>query len=183
MPSLTYLKPTPHVSFDRPMLPILIVDDSQEDLMLAERVLRGCKLLNPVTSFTNGAECIHHFAEKKNGEPALVFLDLGMAPIGGLEVLRQVRDLDCAEGSIFVMLSGITDIKLLREGYQLGARTFLVKPLKVEDVVEFLGTVKDKIQVENSAEGYLLHWISQPANRAEWSAERKDTGRILSVRE
>jgi CheY-like chemotaxis protein len=165
------------------MLPILIVDDSREDRLLAERVLRGSKLLNPVTSFTNGSDCINHFIKQRNGEPALIFLDLAMSPIGGLEVLQQVRDMGCAEDSIFVMLSGITDIKLLREGYQLGARTFLVKPLKVEDVLEFLGTVKDKIRVENLDEGYVLHWLSEPAPHVEWTNERKETGKILSVRE
>jgi CheY-like chemotaxis protein len=165
------------------MLPILIVDDSQDDLMLAERVLRACKLLNPVTSFTNGTDCLNYFADRATGEPALVFVDLRMSPVGGLEVLRQARGIDCARESVFVMLSGISDIKMLREGYQLGARTFLVKPLRVEDMVEFLDTVKDKITVEKSEEGYTLHWSSQPTSRAQWSAQRNDAGKILSVHE
>src|SRR5258706_364698 len=101
------------------MLPILIVDDSRDDLMLAERVLRLCKILNPVFSMNTGEECIKYFRKadvSPSSGPCLVFLDLAMPPIGGLDVLRIIRDSLCAKESIFVMLSGISDIKMLREG-------------------------------------------------------------------
>lgn len=147
------------------MLPILIVDDSREDLMLAERVLRSCKVLNPIHSVSSGKECLKFLKDQPGGDGALVFLDLGMVPVSGLEVMRISGETEFGRRSMFVMLSGISDIKMLREGYQLGARTFLVKPLRPDDVVEFLATVKDRIGIDETASGYRLHWLDSEIGR------------------
>jgi CheY-like chemotaxis protein len=167
------------------MLPILIVDDSNEDLVLAERALRSCKLLNPIHRFSTGAECIKyfegHWASGKRAQPCLLFLDLVMAPISGLEVLRNIRDTSFFKESIIVMLSGISDIKMVRDGYQLGARTFLVKPLNPQDILEFVGSVKDKIQIEQVESGYVLHSVSSMQSSAADVAQFKQINRIVSL--
>jgi CheY-like chemotaxis protein len=169
------------------MLPILIVDDSNEDLLLAERALRSCKLLNPTHRLTSGAECISYFEGRwtaKDGEkaqPCLLLLDLVMAPISGLEVLRKIRDTSFFDESVVVMLSGISDIKMVTEGYQLGARTFLVKPLNPQDILEFVGSVKDKIQIEQVEQGYILHSVFKTQHSAGEVQEFKRTNRIVSL--
>jgi CheY-like chemotaxis protein len=145
------------------MLNILVVDDAEDDRLLAERVLRHCKILNPVLLFRGGDECIRHFEENSpKGERSLVFLDMIMAPTSGLNVLRRLRDRNIAGESVLVMLSGITDMKLIQEGYQLGAQTFLVKPFQADDVVDFLNSAKGKIHVEEGPDGNILHWIETP---------------------
>jgi len=157
------------------MLEIVIVDDSAEDLGFAERVFKQCKILNPITLLHSGEQCISWFEEKfqtGRGKQYLVILDLVMAPTTGIAVLRHLRTKKLAEESVFIMLSGITDIKSINAGYQLGAKTFLVKPIKPEDILDLLTNLKNQIIVEEQPEGYLLRW-SSPA-----SAESKtpDTG-------
>src|SRR5690348_4816871 len=99
------------------MFPILIVDDAREDQLLAESVLRHCKVLNPIRMMTTGEECIRYFRgdwKSKDGEsaePCLLLLDISMHPTGGLEVLRQIEALPLARQSIKIMVSGINDIK------------------------------------------------------------------------
>jgi YesN/AraC family two-component response regulator len=89
----------------------------------------------------------------------LLFLDMRMAPIDGLEVLRTLREENLARDSSIVMLSGLTDFKFVNEGYQLGARTFLVKPLQAEDVLDLLSfSLEPKVQIENRSEGHYIHW-------------------------
>jgi CheY-like chemotaxis protein len=149
------------------MFPILLVDDSQEDLILAERALRACKLANPIRRMSSGEECIQYFKSfvGKDGtqhEPCMLFLDLTMTPIGGIDVLRAIQDTHIAKRSISVMLSGVSDLKRLREGYQLGAKTFLLKPLTSQAVLEFLASLKDKVRMESSSSGYRLSWITPP---------------------
>jgi hypothetical protein len=46
------------------MLPIVIVDDSREDAMLAVRVLKECKIVNPIIVLKSGEECIDFLTEK-----------------------------------------------------------------------------------------------------------------------
>ena len=69
------------------MLPIVIVDDSREDAMLAIRVLKECKIVNPIIVLKSGEECIDFFEGKgEHGNrslPCLLFLDLAMNPIRG----------------------------------------------------------------------------------------------------
>src|SRR4051794_12692015 len=119
------------------MYPIIITDDSQDDVTLAERTFRECKILNPVSSFSSGAELLAYFRGDYT-VPVLVLLDMVMAPLGGADVLKELRKRGITEESAIVMLSGLPEYKVLQEGYQLGARTFLVKPLKREDILQLL---------------------------------------------
>ncbi len=151
------------------MLPILLVDDSADDLILAERVLRACKLSNPVHRFNNGDACIDYFRNfaQTNGiprEPCLLFLDLTMAPVTGLDVLRAIQGTPLARRSILIMLSGVSDLKRLREGYELGARTFLLKPLTLESVMEFLASIKERVRIEATPAGSSLIWVNSPTS-------------------
>src|SRR5688500_19991701 len=128
------------------MLPILIVDDVREDLMLAEAALRHCKILNPIYLMTTGQECINYFdgqwksPEGARPERCLLFLDLAMQPISGSAVLRAIANTQLARESFLVVLTGIEDIKTVREGYQAGAKTFLIKPLTTDDILRLLAS-------------------------------------------
>jgi CheY-like chemotaxis protein len=147
------------------MLPIVIVDDVEDDLLLAERILRQCKILNPIKVLKSGKDCISYFEGGSGFEqrvlPCLLFLDLIM-PMHGVEVLKYLRKHNLADDSLVVMLSGLQDIKAIHQGYQLGARTFLVKPITVEDVVQLLSSLPG-LRVDKKPEGHVLSLDS--ANR------------------
>jgi CheY-like chemotaxis protein len=141
------------------MMPIVIVDDSGEDAALAARVLNQCKILNPVQIFKSGQECIDYF--EKTGSraagtlPCLLLLDLAMSPTSGVDVLRHLRDSPNAKDSVLVMLSGVTDYKIIHEGYQLGATTFLFKPLRPEDVLRMIKAMRG-LTVNMTGTSYIL---------------------------
>jgi len=157
------------------MLPIVIVDDSHEDIVLAVRVLQQCKILNPIVTLTSGAEALKYFegaGEYANRElPCLLFLDLAMHPMNGVEVLRRLRSHFQAAGSLAIMLSGIEDLKMVTEGYRSGATTFLVKPLRCEDLMDLTSSVRG-IAIENTSAGYILS-LNPSA--------KKDTGLLSMV--
>ena len=160
------------------MLNILVVDDAKEDLLLAERILRHCKILNPIRLLKSGEACIDYFkksgASKSEMEPCILFLDMVMNPMGGASVLRELNKSSLLKESIVIILSGITDINLIQEGYQLGARTFLVKPIKADDVVEVLHALKLLIRIEETSQGNVLHWHTASKNK-----QSSDTEMIL----
>ena len=102
------------------MMPVLVVDDSREDLALATRVFFQCHILNPIRPLHSGQQCIDYFDRLERGAetlPCVVFLDLVMNPVSGIEVLRKLKDHHAAQGSVFVMLSGASDYGMVREGY------------------------------------------------------------------
>ena len=148
--------------------PILIVDDLPDELFLLERIIQGCKILNPVCTFETGGDCIR-FLEKdsKSAEPrgCILFLDLVMQPTSGLEVLERIKDLPSARKSLIVMISGLTDIKAINQGYQLGAHTFLIKPLKPADVLQVIQHMGKRVTVEEVGDGYVI-WLVPDSDTA-----------------
>ena len=153
------------------MLPIVIVDDSREDALLAVRILKQCKVVNPVIVLGGGEECIHFFdgkGEHRNRSlPCLLFLDLAMNPVSGVDVLRELKTRSEANSnlraSVVIMLSGVQDLKLVNDGYQLGASTFLIKPLRCEDVMQIASTVRG-LGVERNEDGNVIT-LDDPINK------------------
>src|SRR5688572_29021010 len=141
-------------------LQIILIDDAQHDLDAQRRTLETCKLLNEVKTFKSAEDAVSFFrsAQRNGTSRFLVFLDLVMKPNDGTYVLRALQDEKLVPKSVVVMLSGLADVKLLHEGYQLGAHTFLVKPLKVQDVMELVTTLKNSIAIETENNGNRLVW-------------------------
>jgi CheY-like chemotaxis protein len=141
------------------MLPLVIVDDSQEDSLLAQRVIMQCGIRNPVVPLRSGAACIDYFRgaapHENRAVPCLLMLDMIMGAVSGLDVLRSVREIPAVRGSLIVMLSGMADLKTIHQGYQLGANTFLVKPLSAEDLMQMLRAVR-AVTVNNLPQGFEL---------------------------
>jgi len=155
-------------------LRIVVVDDLNEDLALTRHVLTQCKLLNPISFFRSGDECIAHIeAVQQVGpcerpEPAIIFLDMIMAPTSGLDILRYLEKSAYSKHCIVVMLSGLKDIRAINEGYLLGAKTFLLKPITAHDVVNVLNALGQCIFIEEAEGGYQLDWkghITHAENR------------------
>lgn len=146
------------------MLPVLIVDDVREDALLAQRVIAQCRIQNPVHAFSKGEECVNYFRGLPPHQgrvlPCLVLLDMVMAPMSGLEVLKQLKRLPEAVGSVLVMLSGMMDLKAIHAGYQLGAQTFLVKPLFVEDMMQMLRAIRT-LRIDSVPKGFVLSLATQ----------------------
>ena len=143
------------------MLKVIIADDTKEDLVLTNRILQQCKLLNPVSLVSSAAECVEELKRLQTvaeGESSsLVLLDLIMPQESGLHVLRYLQNSDYQKHCLVVMLSGLCDVKAINEGYQLGAKTFLLKPLTARDMVELVNSLAE-ISIEETPEGYVLHW-------------------------
>ena len=141
------------------MLPIVIVDDSHEDALLAQRVFAHCKVQNPIIVLDSGKACLDYFsgAEPYMGRsvPCLLLLDLVMTPLSGLDVLDKLRSVPHARGSVLVMLSGLSEWRVVHEGYQLGAHTFLIKPLLVQDIMQMLNSVP-ALAINKLPDGYEI---------------------------
>lgn len=163
------------------MLRIIVADDTKEDLVLVNRILQQAKLLNPIVLVSGAAECVEELETMWRGpgpiEPSLVLLDLIMPQQSGLDVLCYLQNSEYRNDCLVVMLSGLRDVKTIHEGYQLGAKTFLLKPLTVMDVVELVNSLPE-IGIEEKDAGYVLHWKNRLPPDSELS---KITTRIRTL--
>jgi CheY-like chemotaxis protein len=155
------------------MLPVVLVDDCREDILLAQRALSHCKVQNPVTVLNSGNACLDFFQGIEpytaRSLPCLLLLDMMMAPTSGLDVLRKLQNLPAARGSVFVMVSGLAEWRLINEGYRLGAHTFLVKPLVVEDVMQMLNSIPT-LSIAAVPRGYEICIAGSPSAPAQRAA-------------
>jgi len=120
---------------------ILLVDDSPRDTELILKALSANNLANEVLSLSDGAEALDYlyrrgqFADRGNGQPIVILLDLKMPKVDGIEVLRQVKaDPDLKLIPVVVMTSSREEQDLINT-YELGVNAYVVKPLKFNEFV------------------------------------------------
>ena len=129
--------------------PILIVDDSAEDVELMREALAEFKLANPLDVARDGEEALRYlrregpFAARMAVDPAVVLLDLKMPKLDGLEVLREVRANQRLQRIPIVMVTSSREEQDLVRSYALGVNAYVVKPVDFHafaDAVRHLGT-------------------------------------------
>ncbi|URL59062.1 response regulator [Luteibacter flocculans] len=130
----------------RDLRTILLVEDSMADAEMAIDALREAKLANPVVHLEDGVDCLdwlHRsgaFADRVEGDPAVILLDIKMPRMDGLEVLKRLR----SEGDRWkrlpvVILSSSREESDLARSWDLGVNAYVLKPV---DVQQFFSAVQ-----------------------------------------
>jgi len=125
---------------------ILIVDDSPRDVELILSALSEKNLANEVDVTDDGVEALDYlykrgkFANRENGNPAVILLDIKMPRVDGIEVLRVIRSDARLKLIPVIMVTSSNEEKDLVESYKLGANSYVVKPV---DIVQFIDAIKD----------------------------------------
>jgi CheY-like chemotaxis protein len=121
--------------------PILIAEDSEDDVALLQLTLKQAGITNPVFVVRNGSEVIAYFrGEGRYSDrrqfplPRILFLDLKMPGLGGLDALLWLRGRPQFTRMLIVVLSAVGDWKTIKETYDLGSDTYLTKPCNREDI-------------------------------------------------
>ena len=125
---------------------ILLVEDSASDEALTLRALKKSNVLNSVVVVRDGPEALDYLfcrGEHANREatalPHIVLLDLNLPKMGGLEVLRQIREDPRTKLLPVVILTSSKQDNDLVAGYSLGANSYVVKPV---DFAQFSEAVR-----------------------------------------
>jgi CheY-like chemotaxis protein len=113
---------------------ILLVEDSPEDAELTLRALARQHLANRVHVVRDGVEALEYLRD--NIRPRVVLLDLKLARIAGLEVLRQVKENERTRSLPVVVLTSSRDESDIARAYALGANSYIVKPVDFERFVQ-----------------------------------------------
>ncbi len=121
---------------------ILLVEDNPDDTELTLRALRKNNLANRVVQVKDGAAALDFvFARGEFGgrdianAPKVVILDLKLPKVDGLEVLKEMKSDPRTRAIPVVILTSSTQEKDLLESYQLGANSYIVKPVDFDKFV------------------------------------------------
>ncbi|HVT48625.1 MAG TPA: sigma-54 dependent transcriptional regulator [Vicinamibacterales bacterium] len=118
---------------------LLAIDDEPGMLALVERFARGLDFR--VISHHGGRSALEHIPHVR---PDVVLLDLQMPEIGGLDVLRSIREVDpeCA----VILMTAHASVESAIEAVKLGALDYLTKPLDLDRLRDLLTTVQKGIE-------------------------------------
>jgi len=125
--------------------PILLAEDNLNDVELTLAALKQNHIANAVVVERDGQEAVDYlyrrgqFQKREAGDPVVVFLDLKMPRVDGLEVLRQMKSDPVMKIIPVVMLTSSREEADLIRSYSLGVNAYVVKPVGFE---QFLDAVR-----------------------------------------
>ena len=129
---------------------ILLVDDSDDDILLVQRAFRRGGVTNPLFVVNRGEEAIDYLrGEGKFGNriefplPDLILLDLKMTGMDGFDVLRWLRSQPGLRAIRVIVLTSSSRIQDVNLAYSLGANSFLTKPLDFDNYIETCSALKN----------------------------------------
>ena len=138
---------------------ILIVEDNPTDVMLIRRALARLKIANPVQVVADGDRAVDYlsghddYADRMQFQlPALILLDLKLPRRSGLEVLEWLRRQEGLRRVPVVMLTSSRQSDDVNRAYDLGANSYLAKPVEFDGLQEMLGTINT----------YWIDWNEKP---------------------
>ncbi len=127
---------------------ILMADDDADDRMLTKEALEESRVLNDLRFVENGEELIHYlkrigkFADPEMSPlPGLILLDLNMPKKDGREALKEIKeDAELRRIPVVVMTTSMAEEDIFRS-YDLGASSFITKPVTFDRLVELMKTL------------------------------------------
>jgi two-component system response regulator len=122
---------------------ILLVEDNPNDAELALRALRKHNLANKIHLVKDGAEALDFifgngaYAGRNIGnKPKVIFLDLKLPKVDGLEVLRKVKSDERTKTIPIVVLTSSHEERDLVESYKFGVNSYIVKPVDFDKFIQ-----------------------------------------------
>jgi CheY-like chemotaxis protein len=124
--------------------PILIVEDNPLDLDLALRAFRRRNLAYPIEVARDGEEAMQWLKRWDAGEipPRVILLDLKLPRVDGLEVLRQLKHHRRYRTIPVVVLTTSTEERDVRSALELGANSYVVKPVDFDQFVQAVAEIE-----------------------------------------
>ncbi|MGF1632579.1 MAG: response regulator [Phycisphaerae bacterium] len=123
---------------------VLIVDDDPDCRMLLRDAVEHSGVTHEIIEAGNGEEALRILRQEHAGGdgamPGLIFLDVEMPGIDGIEALRRIRqELELRDVPV-VMLTGVSDRQSIEQAARLGANSYTLKPV---DAARFLQTIQE----------------------------------------
>ena len=118
--------------------PILLIEDNPMDVDLTRRAFKRRKVINPLEVARDGQEALDYIQRWEAGEtiPAVILLDINIPKVNGLDVLRVLKSTPLSQKMPVIVLTSSSEDVDIEAAYQLGANSYIVKPVDFEKFFE-----------------------------------------------
>jgi len=127
---------------------VLLVEDNPSDVGLTKRAFEKHRIRNELVVVEDGQEALDYlfgagaYAGRDTGEmPAVILLDLKLPKVDGLEVLKRIRDHDLTKRLPVVVLTSSREEQDVAMSYDLGANSYIRKPVDFQQFAEAVRTL------------------------------------------
>jgi len=109
---------------------IILVEDNPEDAAVTKRVLKHNQLDKGLVIATSGKEALAALQNKSTVDlPQLILLDINLPDISGIDLLTSIKKDSNLRDIPVVILTGSNEDQDIQKSYDLGAGSYLVKPI------------------------------------------------------
>ncbi len=122
---------------------ILLVEDNDADAVVTKRLLKFNHIDNDFVWAKDGQEALKNLQKRslEGNLPNLILLDINLPDISGIDLLTRIRDDKCLRKIPVVILTGSNEDHDIQKSYDLGARSYLVKPISNEAMMQVIETL------------------------------------------
>ncbi|MEH2290437.1 response regulator [Nostoc sp.] len=129
--------------------PLLVVEDSNEDFRILQRLMQRMSVQNPIHRCTNGDEVLKLLYQQENDaypknedrpdsevalRPSVILLDLNLPGIDGRDILDRLKQDKSFKGIPIVVFTTSSNPKDIELCYQKGANGYMVKPMDAQEL-------------------------------------------------
>ena len=116
----------------------MLVEDNPVDLDLTLRAFAARNLTNPIEIARDGEEALAYIEKWKNGDPVplVILLDLNLPKVNGLEVLEAIKKHPDFKTIPVVVLTTSSESRDVKTAYELGANSYIIKPIDFDKFIE-----------------------------------------------
>jgi CheY-like chemotaxis protein len=126
--------------------PILLIEDEPNDVLLVQRAFTKARIANPLLVLADGERAIEYLTQLvppapgtvRPAAPVLALMDLKMPRKSGFEVLEWLRNQPVLRRLPVVVLTSSAQDPDICRAYDLGANSYLVKPVTLEALVQMV---------------------------------------------
>jgi CheY-like chemotaxis protein len=126
-------------------LTAMVVEDEKVTNELLSSTFKN--FFSSVDSYFDGASALKAYKETT---PDVVFVDIIMSGMDGIELSRKIRELNHSQ--IIIVISASNDIEKISESIEVGVNSFIQKPIDTKKIIELLGSVASMIAKKKKIE-------------------------------
>lgn len=126
---------------------VLVVEDNPDDVLLLRRAFDRAQIANPIQVVNDGQEALDYLTRQGDYAdperfplPAVILVDLQLPRVSGLELLARLREHAGLRAIPTVVLTSSREPRDVRDAYELGANSYIVKSDKVLEMVQAIQT-------------------------------------------
>lgn len=129
------------------LIDILLVEDNPNDAELALRALRKHNLANRIEWLKDGEQALDYlfrrgpWAERSEGLPRVILLDLRLPKVDGIEVLRAIRSDAMTKELPVVVLTSSKEERDVIDTYKLGVNSYIAKPVAFDEFARVVAEI------------------------------------------